>query len=119
MAPAWRAGTTSTEPFRTTNKDGMRCLQKQRQGIHLMPHLDSKLNTRSEDFQSNTAAMQLVVDDLRQKIAAIAQGGGEAARNKHLARGKLLPRERVQILLDPGTPFLEFSQMAAFGMYQE
>ncbi len=84
-----------------------------------MPQLESKLNTRSEDFQSNTAAMQSIVDDLKEKIAVIAQGGGEAARNKHLARGKLLPRDRVQMLLDPGTPFLEFSQLAAYGMYQE
>ena len=84
-----------------------------------MPHIESKLNTRSEDFQNNTAAMQRIVDDLRQKIAVIAQGGGEAARAKHLARGKLLPRDRVQMLLDPGTPFLEFSQLAAYGMYRE
>src|SRR5450830_1262279 len=84
-----------------------------------MPQLDSKLNTRSEDFLHNTTAMQAIVDDLKQKVATIAQGGGEAARNKHLARGKLLPRDRVQMLLDPGTPFLEFSQLAAYGMYQE
>ncbi|AKZ61996.1 methylcrotonoyl-CoA carboxylase [Herbaspirillum hiltneri N3] len=84
-----------------------------------MPQLESKLNTRSEDFQSNATAMQIIVDDLKEKIAVIAQGGGEAARDKHLARGKLLPRDRVQMLLDPGTPFLEFSQLAAYGMYQE
>jgi 3-methylcrotonyl-CoA carboxylase beta subunit len=84
-----------------------------------MPHIDSKLNPRSDDFQRNAAAMQLLVDDLRQKIATIAQGGGEAARARHLARGKLLPRERVQLLLDPGTPFLEFSQLAAYGMYRD
>ena len=48
----------------------------------------------------------------------IAQGGGEAARKKHVARGKLLPRDRVQMLLDPGTPFLEFSQLAAYDMYR-
>ena len=84
-----------------------------------MPHIDSKLNSRSDDFQANAAAMQLVVDDLRAKVAAIEAGGGAAASAKHVARGKLLPRERVQHLLDPGTPFLELSQLAAYGMYQD
>ncbi|RAM61999.1 methylcrotonoyl-CoA carboxylase [Herbaspirillum rubrisubalbicans] len=84
-----------------------------------MPQIESKLNPRSEEFQHNRQAMQVLVDDLRQKVAAIAEGGGAAAREKHVARGKLLPRERVQRLLDPGTPFLEFSQLAAYGMYRE
>lgn len=61
--------------------------------------------------------MQSLVDDLREKIAGISLGGGEKSREKHLARGKLLPRERVRNLLDPGTPFLEFSQLAANGLY--
>jgi 3-methylcrotonyl-CoA carboxylase beta subunit len=82
-----------------------------------MPHIDSKLNPRSDDFKANTAAMQTVVDDLRAKVAAMAAGGGAAASAKHVARGKLLPRDRVQMLLDPGTPFLEFSQLAAYEMY--
>lgn len=84
-----------------------------------MTTLESKLNSRSDDFKANGAAMQLVVDDLKEKIAKIAFGGGEEARQKHLARGKLLPRDRVQTLLDPGTPFLELSQLAAYGMYKE
>ncbi|MCP1575205.1 3-methylcrotonyl-CoA carboxylase beta subunit [Herbaspirillum rubrisubalbicans] len=84
-----------------------------------MPQIESKLNPRSEEFQHNRQAMQVLVDDLRKKVAAIAEGGGAAAREKHVARGKLLPRERVQMLLDPGTPFLEFSQLAAYGMYRE
>ena len=84
-----------------------------------MTMLETKLNVRSDDFKANTAAMQLLVDDLRARVACIAQGGGDAARAKHVARGKLLPRDRVQMLLDPGTPFLEFSQMAAYGMYVE
>ena len=84
-----------------------------------MAIIESKLNARSEDFRLNAEAMQRVVDDLKQKIAKIAEGGGAEARQKHLNRGKLLPRDRVQMLLDPGTPFLEFSQLAAFGMYQE
>ena len=84
-----------------------------------MPAIESKLKPRSPDAQANAAAMQLLVVDLRAKVAAIALGGGEAARSKHTARGKLLPRERVQMLLDPGTPFLELSQMAAYGMYPD
>jgi len=84
-----------------------------------MPHIDSKLNPRSDDFKANAAAMQSLVDDLRAKVAAVGAGGGAAASAKHVARGKLLPRDRVQMLLDPGTPFLEFSQLAAFRMYQD
>jgi 3-methylcrotonyl-CoA carboxylase beta subunit len=82
-----------------------------------MTILKSQLNARSADFQSNVAAMQSVVDDLHSTVDKIALGGPEAARQKHLARGKLLPRERVAGLLDPGTPFLEISQLAAHGMY--
>jgi len=84
-----------------------------------MPVIESKLNTRSPEFAANASAMQALVDDLRSHCERIAQGGGEAARAKHVARGKLLPRERVNQLLDPGTPFLEFSQLAAFGMYDD
>ena len=84
-----------------------------------MTILKSQLNARSADFQANAAAMQGLVDDLRAKIERIALGGPENARQKHLARGKLLPRERVNALLDPGTPFLEIGQFAAFGMYSE
>ncbi|RXZ31094.1 methylcrotonoyl-CoA carboxylase [Oxalobacteraceae bacterium CAVE-383] len=84
-----------------------------------MAIIESKLQPHSPAAQANVAAMRLLVDDLRAKSAAIALGGGEAARSKHTARGKLLPRDRVQLLLDPGTPFLELSQMAAFGMYPD
>ena len=82
-----------------------------------MSVLRSQLNPRSEDFQANSRAMQALVEDLRARCAQIAQGGGEAARAKHVARGKLLPRERVQQLLDPGTPFLEVAPLAALNMY--
>jgi 3-methylcrotonyl-CoA carboxylase beta subunit len=84
-----------------------------------MPQIESKLNPRHADFKLNTEAMQAIVDDLRDKVAIIAEGGGAAARDKHLARGKLLPRDRVRQLLDPGTPFLEFSQLAAYQMYKD
>ena len=83
-----------------------------------MSILTSQLNPRSADFQSNARAMQAVVDELRARCTQIAQGGGEAARAKHLARGKLLPRDRVERLLDPGSPFLEIGQLAACDMYR-
>src|SRR5438445_755897 len=82
-----------------------------------MTIIDSKLNVRSDGFKANAEAMQSIVDDLKEKIRKITLGGGEEASKKHVARGKLLPRDRVQMLLDPGTPFLEFSQLAAYGMY--
>ena len=79
--------------------------------------LGTQLNPRSADFQANAQVMQSVVDDLRAHCEKVAQGGGEAARAKHVARGKLLPRERVQRLLDPGSPFMELSPLAALNMY--
>jgi len=82
-----------------------------------MSKLSSKLNPRSADFQANATAMRALVQDLHAQVAKVAEGGGEAARAKHTARGKLLPRERVQMLLDPGTPFLEIAPLAAYGMY--
>jgi 3-methylcrotonyl-CoA carboxylase beta subunit len=84
-----------------------------------MTVIKSALNTRSEEFKSNATSMQTLVDDLRDKVSEIKKGGGEAARKKHLERGKILPRERIRGLLDVGSPFLEFSQMAAYGMYDD
>jgi 3-methylcrotonyl-CoA carboxylase beta subunit len=84
-----------------------------------MPVLSTQLNARSAEFQANAAAMKAITDDLKAKIAAAQLGGGEAARAKHTARGKLLPRDRVQSLLDPGTPFLEIAPLAALGMYPD
>ena len=82
-----------------------------------MSILGTKLNPRSADFLANAAAMQTLVNDLHARCDQNALGGNEAARAKHVARGKLLPRERVQRLLDPGTPFLELSPLAALNMY--
>ena len=82
-----------------------------------MTVLHSQLNPRSADFQHNAAAMRGLVDDLRTHLERVALGGGDAPRAKHTARGKLLPRERVQMLLDPGTPFLEVAPLAALNMY--
>jgi 3-methylcrotonyl-CoA carboxylase beta subunit len=84
-----------------------------------MTVLDSRLNPRSEEFRAAAAHMRALVSDLRERITKIAEGGGAEARAKHVARGKLLPRDRVQLLLDPGTPFLELSQLAAYGMYND
>jgi 3-methylcrotonyl-CoA carboxylase beta subunit len=84
-----------------------------------MPVLASQLAPRSDDFKANAAAMRALVDDLHAKLAQIAHGGGEAARAKHTGRGKLLPRERVEMLLDPDAPFLEVGPLAALGMYPE
>ena len=73
----------------------------------------------SPAFAANKAAMQSLVEDLHSKAAQISQGGGAKAREKHIARGKLLPRDRVAELIDPGTPFLEFSQFAAYKVYAD
>ncbi len=82
-----------------------------------MAVLKTALDPSAEDFRRNAEAMRAAVADLGAKVAAIKEGGGEEARKKHLARGKLLPRERVRALLDAGSPFLELSQLAAYGMY--
>ena len=82
-----------------------------------MTVIKSSINTRSSEFQANAEAMGKVVADLREKAAQVSLGGGESARAKHTARGKLLPRDRVDHLLDPGTGFLEIGQLAAYGMY--
>ncbi len=82
-----------------------------------MPTLTTRLNPRGADFQASAQAMRLLVADLNQKVARSAEGGGEAARARHTARGKLLPRERVEMLLDPDTPFLEVGALAGLDMY--
>ena len=82
-----------------------------------MPALETQLNARSADFQANAAAMRALVEDLNAQVARAAAGGGEVARARHTARGKLLPRDRVAMLLDPGTPFLELAPLAAHAMY--
>ena len=82
-----------------------------------MNQIDSAVNPRSQEFAENAEHMQTLVDDLRQQVARIAQGGGERYQQRHKSRGKLLVRERIDALLDPGAPFLELSQLAAFDMY--
>jgi 3-methylcrotonyl-CoA carboxylase beta subunit len=82
-----------------------------------MPVILSPLDRRSDAFRANDRAMRALVQDLRDKSAAIAEGGDAASRKRHLGRGKLLARERVRLLLDPGSPFLELSAFAAYAMY--
>jgi 3-methylcrotonyl-CoA carboxylase beta subunit len=82
-----------------------------------MSSINTKIDTSSEAFQANATHMRTLVDALRTNTEKISLGGGEEARKKHTARDKLLPRDRVTALLDPGSPFLEFSQLAAFEMY--
>ncbi len=82
-----------------------------------MTTLKSNLNTRSDEFRANAQAMRALVADLRAKTDQVSRGGPDEHRQKHLARGKLLVRDRVASLLDPGTPFLELSQLAAWEMY--
>ncbi|MFA5608678.1 MAG: carboxyl transferase domain-containing protein, partial [Alcaligenes sp.] len=82
-----------------------------------MSVIESRINPRSQDFQDNASIMQALILDLRQKLQKTALGGSESSRQRHVGRGKLLPRERVERLLDPGTPFLELSPLAAQDVY--
>ena len=82
-----------------------------------MTVIKSQLNPRSDEFRTNAAAMRALVDDLREKTAEVSLGGTAEHRKKHVSRGKLLVRDRIDALLDPGTPFLELSPMAGWGMF--
>ena len=84
-----------------------------------MTHLGSSIDTSSETFCRNEAINRALVEQLRTRVASTALGGPEPIRARHIARGKLLPRERVERLLDPGSPFLELSQLAANGLYDD
>ncbi|WP_026374718.1 carboxyl transferase domain-containing protein [Aestuariibacter salexigens] len=84
-----------------------------------MPVITSKINTKSQEFADNAAHMQSQVDDLKQVVEQIKLGGGEKSNKRHTDRGKLLPRERINALLDEGSPFLELSQLAAWNVYED
>ncbi|MGC5563214.1 carboxyl transferase domain-containing protein [Streptomyces sp. FR-108] len=86
--------------------------------MHEAPELHSAADPASEAWRNNEAAHRALVDELRHKLAAARLGGGERARARHTARGKLLPRDRVDTLLDPGSPFLELAPLAADGLYE-
>lgn len=82
-----------------------------------MPALANNIDTRSQDFSANAQAMRSLLSELRANLETVTQGGGADAKAKHVARGKLLPRDRVDMLIDPGSPFLELSPLAAHGLY--
>ena len=82
-----------------------------------MAVIESTVDRNSAQFAARADAMRELVADLRQRLQEVSAGGGPAARERHVARGKLLPRERIDMLLDPGTPFLELSPLAAYDMY--
>jgi 3-methylcrotonyl-CoA carboxylase beta subunit len=84
---------------------------------HRMPALTSQIDPRSQEFADNAAWHRELVAELDRRLAHAADGGGEKARARHVERGKLLPRERIVALLDPGSPFLEIAPLAAEDMY--
>ncbi len=85
----------------------------------LMEALPTRLHTDSEDFKSNKEFHESLAQDLKKNLEKIKKGGGDEAIKRHHERGKLLPRERIQRILDPGSPFLEFSALAAHGLYND
>src|ERR1051326_7095191 len=84
-----------------------------------MDALETHLDTNSDDFRANRERMQSLVDELRQRTDEAAQGGGEIYMARHRGQGKMPVRERIAALLDPNTPFLELSALAANGMYDD
>ena len=84
-----------------------------------MTIIESTINTRSAVFADNSEKMQELVNDLRNKVDVIKKGGSEKSRERHLARNKLLPRDRINALIDAGSAFLELSQLAAYQVYEE
>src|SRR5260370_41606593 len=81
--------------------------------------IETRIDSSSDEFRANCAHYQGLVSDLRERLARATAVGGEESVRRHRSRGKLLPRERVERLLDPGTPFLELSPLAANGMYDD
>ncbi|MGE0279529.1 MAG: carboxyl transferase domain-containing protein [Rhizobiaceae bacterium] len=84
-----------------------------------MPVIQSQVSTASDAFRANTERMRELVNDISVRAAAVERGGSEESRQRHVSRGKLLPRDRLAQLLDPGSPFLEVGQFAAYGMYDD
>jgi 3-methylcrotonyl-CoA carboxylase beta subunit len=84
-----------------------------------MPVIESQISPSSDLFRANAEKMRALVADISQKAAEVQRGGPDDARERHVARGKLLPRDRLIQLVDPGSPFLEIGQFAAFGMYED
>src|SRR5581483_10137998 len=88
-------------------------------GRALVSILKSSIDSNSAEFRANAQAIRALTAELQARRVEAAAGGPQRARERHVARGKLLPRERVMNLIDPGSPFLELSPLAAFGMYDD
>ncbi|MBI3303868.1 MAG: methylcrotonoyl-CoA carboxylase, partial [Deltaproteobacteria bacterium] len=84
-----------------------------------MDRIESKIRTNSLEFQTNAAHMSTLVSRLKEELAKARLGGPEEFRKRHKERGKLLAHERIEGLIDPDTPFLELSPLAAYGMYDD
>ena len=84
-----------------------------------METLATGARPHSDDFVANDASQRALVSELRERLERVGRGGSEASRNRHSARGKLLPRDRIDYLLDRGSPFLEVGALAAYGMYDD
>ena len=84
-----------------------------------MPILTTQIDSRGDEFRANADHLRAAVADFEAQLARVALGGGDKARARHTERGKLLPRERIAALLDPGSPVLELSALAAGGMYDD
>jgi 3-methylcrotonyl-CoA carboxylase beta subunit len=87
--------------------------------VSFMARLETSLDRRSDTYRQNQDALSGAVATLKRNVDKVAEGGGAVARERHLKRGKLLPRDRVRTLIDMGSPFLELSQLAAWGMYED
>ncbi|KAJ3063598.1 Methylcrotonoyl-CoA carboxylase beta chain, mitochondrial [Podochytrium sp. JEL0797] len=88
-------------------------------GFEKAPIIQDAIDTSSDEFKDNALRMEKLVLDLQSQVDRIKQGGGEASRKRHLSRNKLLPRDRIDQLVDPGSPFLELSQFAGYNLYKD
>lgn len=94
-------------------------LPQQEIGGQKWPVIQSQIDVDSADFKSNDSEMKIVVNQLNETISNIVNGTDQVSRDRHVKRGKLLVRDRIEALVDPGTPFLEFSQLAGYQMYKD
>ena len=84
-----------------------------------MDVIESNVDTSSKEYKENFAHYEKLANDFKEKIAVASKGGGDEKIKIHKSRNKMLARERIEILLDPDTPFMEFNHLAAFGMYED
>src|SRR5262245_28237225 len=100
-------------PLRSTHARVTLSVDQNREGEDEVTQIVSSIDKNADEFRANAAGMQALVEELKQRRAEAAAGGPPRARERHVARGKLLPRDRVMTLIDPGAPFLELSPLAA------